>query len=68
MQLQPDGSVQTLNLLDAGLMPPYTQINGSTYPAPDPAVVNATPPVSDPNYNTAINQFTQQVAPNTFEG
>jgi hypothetical protein len=67
MQLQPDGGVQTLNLLDPGLMP-YTQINGSTYPAPDPTIVAATPPVSDPNYDTAIIQFTQQVAPNTFEG
>jgi hypothetical protein len=67
MQLQPDGSVQTLNLLDPGLMP-YTRINGSTYPAPDPAVVSATPSVSDPNYNTAIIAFTQQVAPDTFEG
>ncbi|MBV9595875.1 MAG: cellulase family glycosylhydrolase [Chloroflexi bacterium] len=67
MQLQPDGSVQTLNLLDPGLMP-YTQINGSTYPAPDPAVVGATPPVSDPNYNNAIIAFTQQTAPDTFEG
>ena len=44
MQLQPDGGVQTLNLLDPGLMP-YTRINGSTFPAPDPAVIAATPPV-----------------------
>jgi hypothetical protein len=44
MQLQPDGGVQTLNLLDPGLMP-YTSINGSTFPAPDPAVEAATPPV-----------------------
>jgi hypothetical protein len=56
-----------LNLLDPGLMP-YTKINGSTYPAPDPAIVAATPPASDPNYNTAIIQFTQRVAPDTFEG
>ncbi len=67
MQLQPDGSVQTLNLLDPGLMP-YTKINGSTYPAPDPAIVSATPPVSDPNYNTDIITFTQQTAPDTFDG
>jgi hypothetical protein len=67
MQLQADNSVQTLNLLDPGLMP-YTQINGSTYPAPDPAIVSATPPVSSPDYSTAITTFTQQVAPNTFEG
>jgi hypothetical protein len=31
-------------------------------------VVAATPPVSDPNYNTAIITFTQQTAPDTFEG
>jgi hypothetical protein len=29
---------------------PYTRINGSTFPAPDPAVVAATPPLNDPNY------------------
>ncbi|MBO0883616.1 MAG: beta-galactosidase, partial [Mycobacterium sp.] len=67
MQLQPDGGVQTLNLLDPGLMP-YTDINFSTFPAPDPAVVGATPPVSDPNYATNIITFTQQQAPDTFEG
>ena len=33
MQLWPDGSVHTLNLLDAGLLP-YTKINGSTFPRP----------------------------------
>ena len=42
MQLWPDGGVHTLNLLDAGLLP-YTRINGSTFPAPDPAVIGATP-------------------------
>lgn len=67
MQLQPDGSVQTLNLLDPGLMP-YTQINGSTFPAPDPSIEAATPPVSDPNYATDIQAFVQKTAPNTFSG
>ena len=42
MQLWPDGSVHTLNLLDSGLMP-YTRINGSTFPAPDPSVISSTP-------------------------
>src|ERR1051325_10099527 len=49
MQLQPDGSVATLNLLDAGLMP-YTRINGSTFPAPDQSVISQTPPATDPDY------------------
>jgi hypothetical protein len=67
MQLQADGSVQTLNLLDQGLMP-YTRINGSTFPAPDPAVITATPPVSSPTYATDIQTFVQQQAPNTYDG
>jgi hypothetical protein len=67
MQLQADGGVQTLNLLDPGLMP-YTNINGSTFPAPDPSVVSATPTLADPNYATNIITFTQQQAPDTFEG
>src|SRR5437588_6709246 len=56
MQLQPDGSVATLNLLDQGLLP-YTRINGSTFPAPDPSVISQTPPASDPDYATKIVQF-----------
>jgi hypothetical protein len=67
VQLQPDGSVATLNLLDPGLMP-YTRINGSTFPAPDPAIVSQTPTVNDPDYATKIIQFAQQNAPDTFQG
>jgi cellulase (glycosyl hydrolase family 5) len=67
MQLQPDGSVATLNLLDQGLLP-YTRINGSTFPAPDPAIVSQTPPATDPDYATKIIDFVQAQAPNTFQG
>lgn len=67
MQLQPDGGVQTLNLLDPALMP-FTLINGSTFPAPDPAIEAATPPVSDPNYDADIQAFVQTNAPDTFAG
>src|SRR3984893_14011019 len=67
MQLQPNGGVQTLNLLDPGLMP-YTSMNGSTFPKPDATIVAATPPVSDPNYNSDIQTFVQNNAPNTFAG
>src|ERR1051325_153627 len=55
MQLWPDGGVHTLNLLDSGLLP-YTKINGSTFPAPDPSVIGATPTPSDPDYATTIVQ------------
>jgi hypothetical protein len=67
MQLWPDGSVHTLNLLDAGLLP-YTRINGSTFPAPDTGVIGGTPTPSDPDYATKIVQFVQAQAPDTFEG
>jgi polysaccharide biosynthesis protein PslG len=67
MQQWPDGSVHTLNLLDAGLLP-YTKINGSTFPAPDPSVIGATPTPNDPQYATKIVQFVQDQAPNTFDG
>ena len=67
LQLWPDGGVHTLNLLDAGLLP-YTRINGSTFPAPDPSVTGATPPTNDPAYATKIVQFVQDQAPDTFEG
>jgi polysaccharide biosynthesis protein PslG len=67
MQLQPDGSVATLNLLDQGLLP-YTRINGSTFPAPDRAVISQTPSPTDPDYATKIIDFIQAYAPNTFEG
>src|SRR5919197_5039096 len=66
MQLQPDGGVQTLNLLDEGLLP-YTKINGSTFPAPDPAVVGQTPPASDPDYATKIVDFVNGQAQDNFE-
>jgi hypothetical protein len=67
MQLQPNGGVQTLNLLNPGLMP-YTKINGSTFPPPDPAIEAATAPLSDPNYNADIQTLIQNNAPNTFGG
>jgi len=67
MQLWPDGSVHTLNLLDAGLLP-YTKINGSTFPAPDVSVINSTPTPSDPAYATKIVQFVLDQAPDTFLG
>jgi hypothetical protein len=67
MQLWPDGSVHTLNLLDSGLLP-FTHINGSTFPAPDPSVTGATPTPNDPDYATKIVQFVQQQATDAFQG
>jgi hypothetical protein len=54
-------------LLDAGLLP-FTKINGSTFPAPDPNVIAATPTPADPAYADKLIQFVQDQAPNTFDG
>ncbi|HEY1295830.1 MAG TPA: hypothetical protein VGJ60_22360 [Chloroflexota bacterium] len=67
IQLQPDGSVATLNLLDSGVLP-YTRINGSTFPAADPALVSQTPAASDPAYADKIVQFVQANVPDVFAG
>jgi N-acetylmuramoyl-L-alanine amidase len=67
MQLRPDGGVQTMNLLDEGLMP-YTKMNGSTFPAPDDSIKAKTPKVADPNYGSAILDFVRDNAPDTFDG
>lgn len=67
MQLQHDGRVGTLNLLQAGLMP-VTRINGSVFPPEDPSLVAATPRVGAPGYDSQMIAFTQQNIPNELEG
>jgi hypothetical protein len=56
-----------INILDPEIFP-YTKVNGSTFPAPDPAMKASTPPVSDPNYSTAIVTFVNQNVPDSFNG
>jgi N-acetylmuramoyl-L-alanine amidase len=67
MQLRPDGGVQTMNILDAGLLP-YSHMNGSTFPAPDPSVIGESPKPSDPDYLAKAMDFVRATAPDTFEG
>jgi hypothetical protein len=64
VQLNGDGSVGQLNLLDPGLMP-YTRFNGAVFPAPDPAVIGAAPPATDA---AAVLDLVRRVAPDTFNG
>jgi N-acetylmuramoyl-L-alanine amidase len=67
LQLRPDGGVQTLNLLDDGLLP-YTRVNGSVFPAPDPALAQAAPKPDQPDYHERALQFVRDNAPDTFDG
>ena len=61
----PGAGAALINILDPEIFP-YTKVNGSTFPAPDPTLKANTPPVSDPNYSTAIITFVNQNVPNTF--
>jgi N-acetylmuramoyl-L-alanine amidase len=56
-----------MNLLDDGLLP-YTRVNGSTFPAPDPAVISQAPRPDAPNYHEQTLQFVRAMAPDTFDG
>ncbi len=67
VQLNPDGSVGQLNLLDSGLMP-YTSVNYAAFPATDPNLIKTAPAVGSPSYATAILAWIQKTAPNTFNG
>jgi len=59
--------VQLMNVLDPEIFP-YTRVNGSIFPAPDDALKNSTPRVSDPDYGTAILKFVRDNAPDQFQG
>lgn len=67
MQIAPDGSPRTMNILDPGLMP-YTQIDGSTFPAPDPTLAASAPVPGSPTYAADVQAFVQNNAPDQFDG
>jgi N-acetylmuramoyl-L-alanine amidase len=67
LQLRPDGSVQTMNILDEGLMP-YTRMSGSTFPAPDQAVIGQSPKPDAPDYLPKTLEFVRAMAPDSFDG
>jgi N-acetylmuramoyl-L-alanine amidase len=67
LQLRPDGGVQTMNTLDEGLMP-YTHMNGSTFPAPDKAVIGQSPGPDAADYLPKTLEFVRAMAPDSFDG
>jgi N-acetylmuramoyl-L-alanine amidase len=67
MQQRPDGSVATLNLLDDGLMP-YTEINGSDFPAADKTLQNRAPDTAERDYHARALKFVKEQAPDVWEG
>jgi hypothetical protein len=67
LQLEPDGTVGQLNLLDPGLMP-YTQINNATFPAVDLSLTHNLPTPGKPNYVAQIFKYIHQTAPDQWNG
>jgi N-acetylmuramoyl-L-alanine amidase len=67
LQLRPDGGVQTMNILDEGLLP-YTRMNGSTFPASDPNVVNRSPKPDAPDYHPKTLEFVRAMALDNWDG
>jgi hypothetical protein len=67
LQLQPDGTVGELNLLDPEYLP-YTQINQATFPAVDLSMTHNLPAPGTPNYAGQINKYVLATAPNQWNG
>lgn len=65
MQLNPDGSVATMNLLDEGLMP-YTRINSSTFPAPEGGMAEAAPKLAEDGYLDKMLAWSKEKSPNQW--
>jgi hypothetical protein len=67
LQVQPDGSVQVMQLTDPGLLP-YTHLNGLTVPAADAAVAFVAPSPDQPNYPARLQVFLQSTVPDSWNG
>jgi len=67
IQVCPGSGAALINMLDPEIFP-YTQVNGSTFPAADNTLKASTPPVSSPTYAADISNFVQANVPDTFGG
>jgi hypothetical protein len=56
-----------MNFLDQGLFP-YTNVNGSIFPAPNPVIQAGAPVPSSPTYIPDMLAYIEKNAPNTFNG
>jgi hypothetical protein len=67
LQVQPDGSVQVMQLTAPGLLP-FTHLNGLTVPAADPALAMVTPGPEESNYTRRTLEFLQATVPESWNG
>ncbi len=67
LQQTAGGGVARLNMLGEGLLP-YTQINGSSFPAPDQDLIKAAPSLADADYAEKAIAFVEANVPDTWNG
>src|SRR5260370_37020132 len=67
LQVQPDGSVQAMQLTDPGLVS-ATQLDGLTGPAAEAAVAFGSPTPDQPNYSARLQVFVQNAVPDSWNG
>jgi len=66
VEINPDGGVGQLNLLDS--LMPYNSFNYAVFPPVDPNLVRSAPAVGSPNYGQTVLAFVQAHAPNNING
>ncbi|HEV7214891.1 MAG TPA: hypothetical protein VGP33_07165 [Chloroflexota bacterium] len=67
VQIAADGSPQTINLLDPGLLA-FNRFNNSTFPAEDPALIATAPTPGSPDYGQQAIAWALANAPDTWQG
>ena len=67
LQLNANGTVGQLNLLDAGYMP-YSEINSATFPPIDDTLVKTLPAPGSKDYVTQIMRYVQTTTPDSWDG
>jgi hypothetical protein len=67
LEVDPDGSVGTMALLDSGAVP-STRLGRRTVPDRDASLVAAAPATTGPNWRSAAHAFAQANAPDVWDG
>lgn len=65
MQMLPDGSVTTMNLLDEGILP-FTRMNFSTFPGPDKGMADSAPKPGSDQYFARLLGFVKEKTPDQW--
>ncbi len=67
LQSTPEGGVTLMNLLDTGLLP-YSRMNSSAFPSPDPDLIVSAPSPLEPDYGARAIAFIAANVPDRWNG